>query len=99
MVSKFAFIIKLTCNISLSFNKFFYYLLTFFFIFVKMFKDSSARYYQDNKERHKKNLVKDIKRKKRQNGSEWYKNLPEDENQKLVEYRMKYYKIRKNTLS
>ena len=35
-----------------------------------MFKDSSARYYQDNKERHKKNLVKDIKRKKRQNGSE-----------------------------
>ena len=70
MVSKFAFMIKLTCNISLSFNKFFYYLLTFFFIFVKMFKDSSARYYQDNKERHKKNLVKDIKRKKRQNGSE-----------------------------
>ena len=42
-----------------------------------MFKDSSARYYQDNKERQKKNLVKDIKRKKRQNGSERYKNLQE----------------------
>ena len=28
-----------------------------------------------------------------QDGHEWYKNLPEDKKQKLVEYRKKYYKI------
>ena len=49
-------------------------------------------------------LVKDIKVflkkkiKKQQNGCEQYKNLPENKKQKLVEYRKKYYKMRKNAL-
>ena len=34
----------------------------------------------------------------RQNGRERYKTLPEDEQQKLVEYRKKYYKMRTITL-
>ena len=38
------------------------------------------------------------KKKKRQYGHERYKNLPEDEKQKLVEYSKKYYKMRKNAL-
>ena len=37
-------------------------------------------------------------RKKQHYGCEEYKNLPEDEKQKLIEYRKKYYKMRKNTL-
>ena len=56
-----------------------------------MSKNSSAKYFQDNKERlHKKKLVKDIevflkKKKKRkwQYGRERYKNLSEDEKQNL----------------
>ena len=32
-----------------------------FFTYIKMSKDSSAKYYRDNKERLKKRLVKDIK--------------------------------------
>ena len=51
-------------------------------------------------------LVKDIKvflkkrkeKKKQQYGCERYKSLSEDENQKLFEYRKKYYKMRKSTL-
>ena len=48
-------------------------------------------------------LVKDIKvflkkKEKHQYGSEQHKNLAEDETQKLVEYRKKYYKMKKNTL-
>ena len=31
-------------------------------------------------------------------GPERYNNLSEDEKQKLIEYRKKYYKIRKNAL-
>ena len=57
-------------------------------------KDSSAKYYQNNKERLQKNLVKGIKvflkkkeKKKQQYGSERCKNLPEDEKQRLLEYR------------
>ena len=52
----------------------------------------------------KKKLVKDIqiflkkKKKKQIYGCEQYKNLPEDEKQKLVVYRKKCYKMRKNTL-
>ena len=56
-----------------------------------MSKKLSAKYYQDNKERLQKNLVKDIKvfpekkkKKKPQYGRERYKNLLEDEKQKLV---------------
>ena len=52
-------------------------------------KNLSAKYYQENKERLQKMLVKDIrvflkkrKKKKRQDGSERYKNLPEDEKQR-----------------
>ena len=36
--------------------------------------------------------------KKRKYGREYYKNLSEDEKQKLVEYRKKYYRMRKNAL-
>ena len=38
------------------------------------------------------------KKKKRQYGHERYKILSEDPKQKLVEYRKKYYKMRKNFL-
>ena len=77
-----------------------------FFTYLKISKDSSAKYHQNNKERlEKKNLVKDIKvflRKKKkkewQNGLEQYKSLQEDEKQKLAEYRKKYYKMRKKSL-
>ena len=36
--------------------------------------------------------------KKRQQGRERYKNLSEDGKQKLVKYRKRYYKMRKNAL-
>ena len=38
------------------------------------------------------------KEKKQQYSHERYKNLSENENQKLVEYKEKYYKMRKNAL-
>ena len=75
-----------------------------------MSKDSSDKYYQDNKlqkrlqktyqEDYKKRLMKDIevfpkKKKKEEYGHELYKNLLEDE-KSLVEYRKNYYKVRKN---
>ena len=41
-------------------------------------------------------LKKKKKKKKQEYGCERYENLTEDENQKLVEYRKKYYKMRKN---
>ena len=57
------------------------------------------------KKDYKRKLVKNIevslkkeKKKKWQYGSEQYKNLPEDKEQKLAEYRKKYYKMRKNAL-
>ena len=57
-------------------------------------KSSSAKYCQNSKERLQKKLVKDIKvflknkkKKKQTYGHEQYKNLPEDEKQKLSEYR------------
>ena len=71
-----------------------------------MYKDSSPKHYQFNKERLHERLMKDIKvqslskeekEKKQQYGGKRYKNLPEDENQRLVEYR-KNYKMKKNTL-
>ena len=69
-----------------------------------MSKNLSAKYYQENKERLQKKLVKDIKiflkkTKYQQFGRERYKNLSEDEKNKLVEYRNKYYRMRKSTLS
>ena len=39
-----------------------------------------------------------LKNKTRQYGCERYKYLPENEEQKLVEYRRNYYKMRKNAL-
>ena len=58
---------------------------------IKMYKNISAKYYQENKERLQKKLMKDIKiflkkkkKKKQQNVQKQYKNLPEDEKQKLL---------------
>ena len=78
----------------------------FFFICTKMYINSSAKYYQDNKERLQKRACeryqrlsnKEKEKKKQQYGREQYKILPEDEKQKLDEYRKKYYKLRKNAL-
>ena len=67
-----------------------------------MSKNQSAKHYQENKEKLRRNLVKDVKiflqEKKPQYGCERYKNLSEDEKNKLVEYRKKYYKMRKKCL-
>ena len=61
-----------------------------------MCKNLSAKYPQENKEKLQKKLVKDIKiflrkkkKKKRRYDRECYKNLTEDEKQKLAEYRKK----------
>ena len=68
-------------------------------------KNLSAKYYQENKKRLQKKLVKDIKiflkkkkEKKQQYGCEHYKNFSEDETNQLVEYRKRYYKMRKSPL-
>ena len=74
-------------------------------IYIKMSKNLSAKYYQENKERLQKKKKKkkknqnfsiEEKAKKRQNGRECYKNLLEEQKRKLVEYRKKYFRIRKN---
>ena len=59
-----------------------------------MSKNSSAEYYQENKERlptkaceRYEDLSKEEKEKKQQYGCERCKNLSENEKQKLVEYR------------
>ena len=57
-------------------------------------KYSSANYHQNNIERLQKVFPKK-KSKKRHYGHERYNNLSEDEKQKLVEYRKKYYEMRK----
>ena len=75
-------------------------------MYIKVSKTLSTKYYQENKERlvkDKQKLVKDIiffneKKKKWQYGCERYKNLPEDEKQKLVEYTRSYYRMRKKCL-
>ena len=51
-----------------------------------MFKNLSAKYYQENKERPPKKACKR------------YQNLSKEEKQKLVEHRKKYYKTRKKFL-
>ena len=64
-----------------------------------MFKNSSAKYYQKNKETFQKTLVKGIdlsvenENKKNQHGRERYSNFPEDEKQRLIEYRKKKDKL------
>ena len=68
-----------------------------------MSKNLRAKYYQENKERLQKKLAKDIriflkKKKKKSNNmvvNITKSNLSEDEKQKLVEYRKKYYRVRK----
>ena len=61
-----------------------------------------SMYYQENKERLQTKLVKDIKiflkKKKSDNMVVNDTKISEDENQKLVEYRKKYYRMRKNAL-
>ena len=51
-------------------------------------KHFSAKFYQENKERLQKSF----------HGCEHYKNLSEDQIQKLVDYWKKYYGIRKNVI-
>ena len=64
-----------------------------------MSKNLSAKYYQENKRTLQKKLVKDIKiflrknKKKPQYGCECFRNLSQDEKQKLVVYRKKYYRM------
>ena len=57
-------------------------------------KNLSARFYQKYRKGHERyrNLSKEDKNKKRQFTCKWYKNIPEDEKQSLVEYRKNYSK-------
>ena len=67
-------------------------------------KNLSEKYYQEYKDCKKKlvkniqNIFKEEKETKRQYGDESSRNLSEDEKGKLVEYRKKYYRMRKNAL-
>ena len=67
-----------------------------------MSKNLSTKYYQENKERLQKKLVKDIKMflKKKKKKSDYIAvnvtKISEDGKQKLVYYRKTYYRIRKN---
>ena len=61
---------------------------------MKISKESSSKYDQDNKERLQNKLVKDIKvflkkKKKKVIIRERYKNLSKNEKRKLVEYKKK----------
>ena len=58
-------------------------------------KTSSAKYYQDNKERPQKSLSKEEKEKKQQYGRECYKNHSEDEKKSLLGIEERYYRMRK----
>ena len=66
-----------------------------------MSKDSSAKYYQEKKERFRKKACERYQdfpegKKKRQCGRELYKNFPEEEKQRLVDYRKNYHNVCKN---
>ena len=70
-----------------------------------MSKDLAAKYYEDNQEKLQSKVLKDtkvfLKQKKKKNqhyGCKIYKYVPENEKQKLAEYRQKYYKMRKIAL-
>ena len=74
----------------------------FFFIYIKIFEENVIK---KIKKGYIKKLAKDIKiilrkkkKKKQQYGHEGYKNLSEDEKQKLAEHTKKYYRMRKNDL-
>ena len=58
-------------------------------------KTSSAKYYQDNKERLQKSLSKEEKEKKQQYGRECYKNHLEDEKKSLLGIEERCYRMRK----
>ena len=81
-------------------------LFIIFFTYIKMFKTLSAKYYQENKERLVvANDIKILRKKacdwyhsKEWFGHESFKHLSEDENERLVEYRKKHYRVRTNTL-
>ena len=65
--------------------------------FFDTYKNLSAKYYQVNKERlQKKAHVRDHNLSKEK--KERYKNLSVDEKRKLVKYRKKNYRLRKNAL-
>ena len=90
--------IKLICSISMFSNNF----LTIFFAYIKIYKDSSTKYYQNNKERLQKkageryqSLSKE-ETKMEQYVHKWYKNLLEDEKLKFVEYRKNIIKWEKS---
>ena len=80
---------------SIFFYSFFIRLFTFF-LFVKMFRATWARYYQKNKQKIKKKKRKRYKsfteegKKKQKYCCEQYENLSEDEKQRLVEYKKRY---------
>ena len=70
-----------------------------------MSKHLAAKYYEDNQERLQRKVLKDTKvflkkkkKKKQHYGCKIYKYLPENEKQKLAEYRKKYYKMGKIAL-
>ena len=70
-----------------------------------MFKNLSAKYCQENKERLQKKLMKDIKiflkKKKKKSNNMVVKvtKISQKMKKKLVEYKRKYYRMRKNALS
>ena len=69
-----------------------------------MSKNLSAKYYQESKESLQKKLVKDIKiflkkkKKKSNNMVVNVTNISQKMKKRLVEYRKKYYRMRKNAL-
>ena len=68
----------------------------FFFIYIKISKNLLAKYYQEKKKTTK-HLV-NLSKAKRKIATIWLwtiQNLPEDEKQKPVEYRWKYYRREK----
>ena len=64
-----------------------------------MSKNSSAKYYQKNKEWLQRKVIKIFLRKKKKGSNIMVANiLSKDEKQKLVEHRKKHYRMRKNAL-
>ena len=71
---------------------------------IKISDTLSAKYYHEIKKDYKikareryQSFWRRKRKQKQQYGGERYKNRSEDEEQKLVAYRKKYYKMRKNT--
>ena len=81
------------CWISVSSNNFYIYI---FFTYIEISKDSSLKYYKNNKHRiqmkackTQQSLTKEEREKKGQYGRGQYKNLSEDEKEKVVKNRKK----------